>query len=133
MIIKTNKKKNFIFFYFICEMTSDAERYLKHLAVFRDSDLKLKKKIIKNCDSGFIDALSEICINYLCGNINCSRSQYKELFKHKNCLRKLAEGNVTRKKNDPRREALLQKGNGFWFALLPVVAELAKYLVKKEI
>lgn len=125
-------------------MSSEAARHLKHLAVFRDSNPTLKKAILQNCDQGFIDAIAEICLNYLRGNINCTRKQYLELAKHKDCLRNIVNqhrqpssvkkrGCNKKLKRASQRDILMQKGDGFWLALLPVVSELATYFMSKAL
>lgn len=114
------------------------ERHLQLLEVLKKADPKLRKAILKNADSGAIDAIGEICFNYINGNIVCSKQQYGELAKHKNDIRKLvAQCQKKKGKNCSKkieRKILLQKGDGFWLALLsPVVSELAGYLIQKAL
>lgn len=120
-------------------MSSEVEGQLRQLAFFRDSSLKVKKAILKNCDRCFIDAIAEICGNYLLGNVHCDQNQFRQLAGHRQCLRKII--NVTRlaakrskkSKTDSRRKILLQKGEGFWLALLPVVAELTSHYISQAL
>lgn len=122
----------------ILEMAFLAARYLQTLEVLKNANPKLRKAILKNADSGVIDAVGEICHNYLCGNILCNKKQFGELAKHKEDIRRLvvlckkSSGKKCMKRKE--RNILLQKGEGFWFALLaPVVAELSSYLVGKAL
>lgn len=120
-------------------MASEVEAHLKQLAFFSEANLPLKKAILKKCEREFIDAIAEICGSYLLGNIKCDKKQFRELATHKKCLRKIV--NVTRlaanrkqkTKSDSRRQILLQKGSGFWVALLPVVSELTSYFISKAL
>lgn len=120
-------------------MSSEVEAQLRQLSFFSEASLPLKKAILKKCEKQFIDAIAEICGNYLLGNINCGKKQFRELGAHKKCIRKIF--NITRlaakrerkTKSDSRRKILLQKGEGFWLAFLPVVSELATYFISKAL
>lgn len=124
-------------------MSFCVERHLPLLEIIRKANPKLRKSIIKHSDSGFIDAISEICLNYLNGNICCTKDQYGTLAKHRESMRRLAKvsRNSARKKTvkgrvnsrEVERKILLQKGEGFWFALLPVVTELTHYFISKAL
>ena len=126
-------------------MSSCVEGELKFLEILTKATPKLRKEILKNCESSLIEAISEVCYNYLRGNINCEKKQYSELKKHHNCIKKLAREYKGKKKSENhklntayykdisrKKKLLYQKGNGFWFALLgPLVAELSSYFINK--
>lgn len=133
--------------YNIREMGSKVVRHIRLLEVLKDCKPKLRRSIIENSGSSLIDALAEICYNYLKGNVSCSKAQYKELCKHKSCMREIV--NVHRKKSKKiskfegksqknikavQRRILLQKGGAFWTLFLtPIVAELSSHLVSKAL
>lgn len=124
-------------------MSPRPEAHLQLLSVFKNSNANVKKAILKNSDDCFIDLLAEICYNYLRGNIACSQKQFKELSKHKKCLRKIVDinisknrktsGKVIKRKKQSERTILLQKGDGFWFALLPLVTELTTRFISQAL
>lgn len=124
-------------------MASGVETHLQLLSVFKNSNSKVRKAILKNCDNKFIDLIAEICYNYLRGNIKCSRKQFCELKKHKKCLHRIVELNIKNsrnvnkrkrvKPNKSERDILLQKGDGFWLALLPIAAELGAHYITKAL
>lgn len=125
-------------------MSLGVKRSLPLLDLLKDSDQSVRSLISSNSKPELIDAISEICFNYLRGNINCSREQFKELSRHKSCLRKVVAGrlktvNKTIDKNSKNknvrqveRRILTQKGDGFWSALLaPLTSELTAYFISK--
>lgn len=120
-------------------MTSNVERQLQVLRVLKEASPKLRKALLLHCEPELIRAISEICYNYLRGNIKCTEKQFSILRKHKNCIRKLSEcakaGSKKDKKNlTASRKILLQKGDGFWFPLLvPLVTELSTYFISKAL
>jgi hypothetical protein len=108
-------------------MTFSVESQIALLQVLKSAPPKLKKAILKNCDEKLLDALSEICFNYLKGNVKCKDNHLKNLKKFKSTVRKL--GRSDKRKSD-RRKILLQSGGGFITALLaPVVAELVTHFI----
>lgn len=120
-------------------MTSNAERQLQVLRVLKEASPKLRKSLLLHCEPELIKAISEICYNYLRGNIKCTEKQFSVLRKHKNCIRKLAESasadsKRVKKNLEASRKILLQKGNGFWIPLLiPLVTELSSYFISKAL
>ena len=127
-------------------MSSCVEGELKFLEILTKSSPKLRKEILKNCKPSLVDAISEVCYNYLRGNINCDKKHYCELKKHHKCIRQLAStyknNNSSKKKLSKKylkelsknKKILYQKGNGFWFALLtPLVSELTSYFITKAL
>lgn len=119
-------------------MTAGIERHLALLEVIKTANPELRRSIIKHSDPEVIDAITEVCYNYLRGNIECSKTQFKQLSKHKNCLRKIVkcgDKNCRSKTNQARgkeRAILMQKGNGFWLPLLiPVISELSSLIFSR--
>lgn len=114
-------------------MSFNVERHLRLLDVIKNSNPKLRNAIIACAEPELINAISEICYNFLRGNIICTKKQFDVLKKHKNCIRKLAkcgagENTIT------RRKILLQKGSGFWISLLtPVISELTAYFMSRAL
>lgn len=108
---------------------------------------ELRAAIIAKSDPELIEAISEICHNYVNGNIQCDESHFDDLKKHKTTIRKLAQGKkgpITKlsgeaKNNsdylseiNKKRDILLQKGGGFWDAvLLPLMNDLASHFLNK--
>lgn len=110
-------------------MSFSVKSQLALLQVLKDASPKLQKAIIKNADPEIINAFSEICHNYVCSNIDCSKSHFKKLNKYKATVRKLAAPN---KKKEVKRRILLQSGHGFIGVLLaPIIGELVSHLAQK--
>ena len=105
------------------------ESHLALLQVLQDASPRLQKAIIANIDKKTIEAIAEVCHNYLCGNIKCTKHHFEKLKKHQVKVRKLAG---SKEKTEEKRQILLQSGNGFLGLLLtPIISELASYLANK--
>lgn len=110
-------------------MTFTVESQIALLEVLKNASPKLQRAILKNSDSKLIDALSEICFNYLKGNVKSTDTHFKKLKKYKTTIRKLG-GSCNKKVC--KRKVLLQSGSGFFGLLLaPLVTELAGYVTRK--
>lgn len=115
-------------------MSSSVERYLPYFEVLKTANPALRKAFIKESEPGFIDAICEICYNYIQGNISCDKSQYSALAKHRALIRKLVDLKKKNKNKKLHRKVLLQSGDGFWFALLaPLLTELTSFIVSKAL
>lgn len=110
------------------------------LHTLSEANPKLRTSIIKYSDSDLIEALCEICFNYLLGNIECNKSHYKELKKHSKCIRRLSLPSKSKRKNsklykkeiNDKRKILLMQGNGFFLPLLvPLITSLGSFLYDK--
>lgn len=123
-------------------MSPYVESQLHVLEVLKNASPKLRTAIIKNVEPEVIEAISEICHNYVKGNVKCEDVHYNELQKHQDCLRLLAASSGTSAdvKDSPdydkeivgKRGVLLQQGEGFWLALLaPLISELASHFISK--
>lgn len=107
-------------------MKFTVESQLALLQVLKDAKPNLRKAIIQNADPDLIHAISEICHNYACGNIKCSKLHLEKLKKYKTSVRRLAS--VQEKSVAKKRKVLLQSGNGFVGILLkPIISELVSY------
>lgn len=93
------------------------------LQAFSKAQPKLKRAIIKNADPGFIQALVDIVINVLRGNLkNIPKHLFEKLDKHKNSLRKLAKS-VQRKGGIKKVRSRLNQRGGF-LPILPLLSTL---------
>lgn len=118
-------------------MSSELQRNLPLLEILRNCNPKLRKAIIAHANPELINTICEICLNFLNGNVECTKHQHKELKQHKGCMQKLVKRckNVkTPRSKKLERQILLQKGEGFWFSLLtPVVTELSSFIISKAL
>lgn len=87
---------------------------------------KLKKgqrvAVLKGANKELIDAISELVLNTLHGNVKLNSKQKKKLFSHKSQLRKIASKNITWRK----KRVLLtnQKGSGIFALLFPLITSV---------
>lgn len=126
-------------------MTSFVERNLHVLETLKRANPNLRSAIIANADPELIEAISEICHNYVSGNILCEKQHFNDLKKHKTAIRALAKGKKVGSNGTPsntnadysadidrKRDILLQKGEGFWDAILiPLMTELGTHFLHK--
>lgn len=120
-----------MFFLFSFKMTFCVDSQLNLLRVLADATPKLQKEIIKSADPCLIEAIAEICHNYVCGNIKCNEGHFKKLKKYKKNLRKLSSNTS---KREEKRKILLQSGKGFvGFLIAPIISELVSFLIKKSL
>ena len=78
-----------------------------------------RKDILNHCSPDFLQALCEIALNILKGNIKLTPSQYQKLNKQKKVLRLLAD-----KRSGLKRKQLALKSQGGGF-ILPILTALA--------
>lgn len=81
-----------------------------------------RKDILAHCSPDFLQALCEISLNILKGNIKLSPSQHQKLKKQKKIVRLLADKRVGIKR---KRTALKSQKGGF---ILPILGALAPLL-----
>lgn len=110
------------------------QRQYNLLRVFSTANPKLRKAIVKNADPDFIQALLDICVNILHGNVKQIPPKiFKKLYKHKACFRRLA--NCTKSGKQGIQKARKQLGNSkqsggiFPFILGPLLPLIAKALI----
>lgn len=128
-------------------MSSYVERNLHVLETLKQAKPELRSAIISNSDPEVIEAISEICHNYVAGNVECDSQHFNDLTKHKTAIRTLAR---TKKRGSAKsagvlktdeeyaqeiqkkKDILMQKGDGFWDAvLLPLMNDLAAHFLDK--
>lgn len=93
------------------------------LYVLKDADPILQKNILKHANSDVINALAEIAINILNGNVPLDEATKNRLGVYKRELRGLA---CLKRKLSSKRKILVQRGRGF---IAPVLATLLTSLV----
>lgn len=96
------------------------------LEVLRSAHPKLRKLILKNCDSKVICALVEIIHNLLHERVKVSPSQKKRLAKYKNLFRLINQKCIRNKKHINKKKArqyIVQSGGALPF-LIPLIAPL---------
>lgn len=83
----------------------------------------MKEKIhqVKDC---VIDAISEIALNCLNGNIPLTECQYNKLFEYQNILRKLSKKTLVK----TRRNLLNQSGGFLQLLIAPALTLLASLI-----
>ena len=119
-------------------------RHKSLLKVLHNTNSKLRKAILKNCDNDVICVLTEIIVNLLNGNIQLTASQKTKLKRYKNAFRKIANLCKNNKLSNKKsaRKLFIQNGGAFPFFLLPLIGKAALggavgaaagYAVKKAI
>ena len=88
---------------------------------------KKRKVLTEMATKNDLDAIREVCINLLRGNIPMSLAIQKKLKKHKKALRLLAQKRGTAKE---KRKLVHQKG-GFLHFLLPLAVSAASSFLRK--
>lgn len=58
------------------KMSFNVERHIRLLDVIKNSNPKLRNAIIECAEPELINAISEICYNFLWGNITCTKKRY---------------------------------------------------------
>lgn len=123
-------------------MSAKLEAQLPLLRLLKEANPALRKAIITHSTPDLIEALGEISFNYLKGNINCTKAQYRGLKSYKKCLRSIVKGCQKKRckreklknyRTKERRVLSRQKG-GFWQVLLaPVITELSEYFLHQAL
>ena len=92
-----------------------------------------RKDIIAHCSPDFLQALCEIALNLLKGNIPLSASQYKKLKSQKKIIRLLADRKTGLKR---KHQVLKKQSGGFIFPLLsaavPLIGNLLGGLIQRK-
>lgn len=84
-----------------------------------------RRKLINKFKRCVIDAISEICLNFLRGNLNVKKKDFRKLIKYRNVIEFL-------KKKKPiyqRKKIIIQRG-GFLNILLPTALLLLQKFYK---
>lgn len=88
------------------------------LHVLKNSNCKLKKAILKNCDDRVVRVLAEILHNVLRGNVKVDAKLKNKLKKYKNPLLKLHKEISRNTSVKYRRKKFTNQTGGFWPLLL---------------
>lgn len=95
------------------------------------SSPKIRKVILQECPPDLIQAICEICMNLLKGNIPITQCQHHKLKRYKETIRQMA----CRKDGVRKKKKLLNQKGGFLLPLLttvlPMVADLAIGAIRK--
>lgn len=87
-------------------------RHMLH--VLKDCNSNTRKQILKKSNKDLVQAICEVCLNVLHGNIKLSKKNKQFLHKHKKTIRELATSKHSIAK---KRKTLVQRG-GFLPVLL---------------
>jgi hypothetical protein len=102
-----------------------SQRLKDHTSVLRrlvTGSKKDRKQILLNADAELIKTISEIALNTLNSNVTLTEDQFKDLCRHKNTLRELADKRVSVKK---KKKKLLRQAGGFLLPLLiPILTSI---------
>lgn len=103
-------------------MSSRMQRNLALLELLYKSTPSMRRVIVGKASSDFINALCEIALNVLSGNIPLTDKQYKQLKKRKAVIRLVADKKVRLLK---KKKSINQSG-GF---LLPLLGAAIPFIV----
>lgn len=104
-------------------------RKCKHLLyVLKSANPNLRKAILKNAPKHVIDALSEICLNTVVGNVKISPKIKAKLSKYRKVLRDLSDKRTTLAK---KRKLLVQKGGFLGIILSTLLSGLVGSLLNR--
>lgn len=91
-----------------------------------------RRDILAYCSSDFIQALCEIALNVLKGNVPLSTAQYNKLKRQKKVIRLLADKRAGLKR---KHQTLMKQSGGFLLPLLstvvPIIGDLIGGLVRR--
>jgi len=90
---------------------------------------KSREALIKKASSDNIDALSEVALNVLKGNLELSKTEKKKLQRHKKKLRVLGRRNISVK----RKKSFLVQEGGFLPLMLTPFLSAAGYIAGRAI
>ena len=91
-----------------------------HLQVLKTAKPRLRKAIIKNCNSDLVKSISECVLNVLSDNLKLTACQKKRLQKFKVPLRALVDKRVS----ISTKKRLINKQGGFLVPLLCAIYQL---------
>jgi hypothetical protein len=94
---------------------------LQELEKLSSAPIKERKRLLLEFNDCVIDAISEIALNCLKGNIPLKSCDFKKLKKHQNILRIISQPN----KIKYRRNILIQKGGFLNILLAPALSLIA--------
>ena len=109
---------NYLKFDNIINCASELEKIAK------EKNIKKRKELIQQAKNCVIDAISEIALNCLKGNIPLQNCDFKKLKKYQNILR-----NISTVKPVLKRRHLIQQTGGFLQLLIPAALSLVTSIV----
>src|SRR6266700_1592541 len=109
---------NYIKFNKILKCASELEK------ISKTKDNKTRRNLIHQAKNCVIDAISEIALNCLKGNIPLNKCDFKKLSKYQTILRILSKPSLISK-----RKQLIQQRGGFLQLLIPPALSLAASIV----
>jgi hypothetical protein len=98
--------------------------FLKKLA---NCGKKKRDFLVENASRDNINAISEIALNTLHGNVPLTTKQKKSLYKHRSTIRKLSNKRLSKKK---KQILLVQKGGILPALVAPILSVLAGVATK---
>ncbi len=109
---------NYLKFNKILKCASELEK------ISKTKDNKTRRNLIHQAKNCVIDAISEIALNCLKGNIPLNKCDFKKLSKYQTILRILSKPSLISK-----RKQLIQQRGGFLQLLIPPALSLAASIV----
>lgn len=99
--------------------------YLKLISTAKNE--KIRKNLIKEAEDCVVNAISEIALNCLKGNIPLKNCDFKKLNKYKQVLRKISKRNSVLS----RKKTILQSGGQLMGVLIPTAIALIEEVVRR--
>ena len=109
------------------KMSSPLEEKFEKLRLLKESSPKVRKRILKDCNSSLLYCLCECALNVLKGTVPLEKAQKKRLGRFKHKLRKLA----SKKTRVKIKKRLVQTGGFIGALLTPVLSFLGTLLSNK--
>ena len=101
-------------------------------SLFKEKDINKRKKLLQEAENCVIDAISELAKNCLAGNIPLSTTDFNNLSKYQNILRK-----ISRKSPENKRRKLLIQNGGVLNVLIPqalmLISTIIGEIIKKRL
>ena len=109
------------------KMSAPIEEKFEKLRLLKESSPKVRKQILKDCNSSLLCCLCECALNILKGAVPLKEGQKKRLARFKHKLRKLASKKTRRK----IKKRIVQTGGFIGALLTPVLSFLGTLLSNK--
>ena len=109
------------------KMTAPIEEKFEKLRLLKEASPKVRKQILKDCNSSLLCCICECAINILKGTVPLKEAQKKRLARFKHKLRKLASKKPRRK----IKKRIVQTGGFIGALLTPVLSFLGTLLSNK--
>lgn len=109
------------------KMSSPLEEKFEKLRLLKESSPKVRKRILKDCNTSLLYCLCECALNVLKGTVPLEKAQKKRLGRFKHKLRKLA----SKKTRVKIKKRIVQTGGFIGALLTPVLSFLGTLLSNK--